>query len=504
MSVITRTASILFVLYLLVTPARVTATVLINEIAWMGTTESHLCNWIEFYNTGDSSVDLEDWTLLINDTARPFADGEGGTGTIIPAAGYFVLERVTNTCPNPVPESNNWYLAFGNLPNSGATLTLLRPNGSVSDEVVGGTDWQNVGGNNDTKQTAQRTPDGWITADPTPGKANAEKAEEQLDGDETPKTTTQTVRSGSSPSRFVSARALAPRPLTLPDTGLALSIVGPEYGYVNQPITLTASSSGVGETIEASLRYQWNWGDMHNSDAGSTATHTYAHPGSYVVTLYASYARQEQVARHSILILPTPLAIEQVGDLVHIHNTAPYEIDVSGVTLSGVTKRVFPERSFIPADATITIPASSLGLTGPRLLVAHDPQGEFLASNHTSLIGAVAGVATTAAPATTEQPELIFESPEQMVTPSVDNNEQFRFSGDEAYSVPTADKQENSENSENATDKIPVPAMTPSSRVDTEAGDPSWWPLLALLGLLFLAMVALLYPRRHRLDESDE
>jgi len=501
MSVINRTASLFFIFVILTIPTPAVATVLINEIAWMGTTESYLCNWIEFYNTGDSPVDLEDWTFRINDTVRAFVDGEGGGGTVIPAGGYFVLERVTNTCPNPVPESDDWYLAFGNLPNSGATLTLLRPDESVADEVIGGVDWENVGGDNETKQTAQRTTDGWITADPTPGKENP-----GYDTQETEEIATSSQRIiGSGPIRVKSARAPTPQSLTVPDTELALSIIGPEYGYVNQPITFTASSSGVGETIEASLRYEWNWGDMHNSGDGSTATHVYAHPGSYVITLSASYARHEQVTRHSILILPTPLAIEHIDDVVYIHNTAPYEIDVSGVTISGVTERVFPERSFIPADATITIDASSLGLTGPRLLMAYDPQGEFLASNHTSLTGAVAGVATTTAPEETVESESDSEPIEQVVVPSVDNSEQFRFSSDETYVATTTNAEDMSQASERATNTIPTPAMTPSSRADTETEDePSWWPLLALVGLLFLAAIVLLYPRRQQLDEKDE
>ena len=469
----------------------------------MGTTESHLCNWIEFYNTGDSSVDLEDWTFSINDTVRAFADGdERGSGTVISAGGYLVLERVTDTCPNPVPESGDWYLAFGNLPNSGATLTLFRPDGSVSDEVIGGSDWENIGGDNATKQTAQRTPDGWITADPTPGRENYAHDPQQTDDTDTADSE-QTIR--AIPTQIISARAPTPRSLTLPDTELALSIVGPEYGYVNQPITFTASSSGVGQTIEASLQYEWNWGDMQNSDGGSTATHVYAHPGSYVITLYASYARHEQVARHSLIVLPTPLDIEQVGDMVHIHNTAPYEIDVSGVTISGVVERTFPERSFIPADSTVTIEASSLGITGPRLLMAYDPQGGFLASNHASLTGTVAGVTTTTAPSAASTNFIqASEPPEQPATSDIEADGQFRFSNDETYSVPTSDEGDELQSSERATDTTLLPVMTPSPRDDADDDHPAWWTWLVLLGLLCIAVVTLLYPQRHRLDERSE
>ncbi len=67
--------------------------VVINEIAWMGTTYSTDAEWIEFYNPNPSSaIDISTWSIygahsgnLIN-----FADADGWTTTTIPAGGYLV------------------------------------------------------------------------------------------------------------------------------------------------------------------------------------------------------------------------------------------------------------------------------------------------------------------------------------------------------------------------------------------------------------------------------
>ena len=78
------------------------ASVRINEVAWMGTTESYLCNWVELYNQSSTPVDVTEWTLEIDDTVRPLEEGDGKTATV-PSRGFLVLERVTNTCPDAVP-----------------------------------------------------------------------------------------------------------------------------------------------------------------------------------------------------------------------------------------------------------------------------------------------------------------------------------------------------------------------------------------------------------------
>ncbi len=475
----------IFCLTLCAPPLTTFSEVRINEIAWMGTTESHLCNWIELYNTGGQAVDLIDWSLQINDITRELADGEGSS-SMIAADDYLLLKRQTATCPDPVPTVPGWKFTMGNLPNSGATLRLLRPDGAIADEVVGGTDWSSVGGNNETKDTAQLTDTGWITAEPTPGAPNA-----NISGT----TTTTSEQLSSTPTRIRSARAPRPQSLRVPDSELKVDIIGPDYGYVNQPLTLTASTSGVGDTIAASLQYAWNWGDFHNQGGGASVRHTYQFPGTYVITLFATYGRHEQVARHEVTILPTPLAIEVKNGLVHIHNTAPYEVDVSGVTISGASAQRFPPRSFIPAHGTITLTSVEVGAAPARPVLAHDRSGSVLASSHDQT-PTVAGEATSTpdAPIPTTSADAV--SPvtrEPTVTQAVD--EAFRFSVTEAAAPATSAPPESPSVSSRSTTTIP--SRTVSADVGSNnTSDRPWWPPLALLILLVVAAAVLLTPYR--------
>ena len=89
------------------------------------------------------------------------------TGVISPGA-FAVLER---TSDDSAPGSA-FLIYTGALVNTGATLTLRDASGVIVDQVAGGENWQDIGGDNVTKETAQYTTAGWVTDVPTPGSAN--------------------------------------------------------------------------------------------------------------------------------------------------------------------------------------------------------------------------------------------------------------------------------------------------------------------------------------------
>ena len=66
--------------------------VVINEIAWMGTTASYTDEWIELYNTTGSPIDVYHWSIdgADNPGILNFSDRDGKTTTTIPAGGYLL------------------------------------------------------------------------------------------------------------------------------------------------------------------------------------------------------------------------------------------------------------------------------------------------------------------------------------------------------------------------------------------------------------------------------
>lgn len=146
-------------------PAFARAAVMINEIAWMGTAVSANAEWMELYNSGDASVDLTGWHLIAANGSPSIA-----LAGSIDADGYFLLERTSDAS---VPDVTADQIYTGALVNTGTTLTLTDSSGNVVDQVIGGANWANVGGDNASKETAQRTSSGWETAIATPRAMNA-------------------------------------------------------------------------------------------------------------------------------------------------------------------------------------------------------------------------------------------------------------------------------------------------------------------------------------------
>ncbi|OGN13467.1 MAG: hypothetical protein A3J47_03870 [Candidatus Yanofskybacteria bacterium RIFCSPHIGHO2_02_FULL_43_22] len=155
--------------------------VVINEIAWMGTFENSLCEWVELRNMTDNEVNLVGWKLYEQDGSVEIISL---TQKITPN-GYYLIKRETPTCPDPVPsveaDDSGSFGGSGLNNTSGEKLTLKDAVGTVIDEVDGSNGWKLNGddeiiGDNTTKKTAQRMDSGWITATATPKTQNSADA----------------------------------------------------------------------------------------------------------------------------------------------------------------------------------------------------------------------------------------------------------------------------------------------------------------------------------------
>jgi PKD domain len=334
---------LLFALLMFTLPTFCVASVSISEIAWMGDTTSANNEWIELYNSGEAVV-VDGWTLS---DGMNLSIALSGT---IPSSSYVVLERNRST---GVYLTGTPFLVYtGALVNTGATLVLRRADTEIEDQVAGGENWETVGGDNVTKETAQYTTSGWRTGIPTPEAQNTATIQNSGNNGST---TTPTTSSGSKPTGSSKPETVK---LILPQRELVVRIEAQKTAYVNQAVSLVASSTGLGPTLINSLQYNWNFGDL-TVGTGQKPTHTYRYPGTYFVTVEAAYAKHRQIAQFEITVLPVTLSLARGGEgEILLHNNAPYDVDVSGYRLRGRSEAVFPPRSVIVAKGTVTIPPS--------------------------------------------------------------------------------------------------------------------------------------------------
>lgn len=90
--------------------------VVINEVAWAGTSASTYDEWIELYNRTNYPINLSNWVLRAEDGV-PYINLSG----TIPAKGYYLLER---TATNTVSDILDDQIYTGALNNSGEVLLL--------------------------------------------------------------------------------------------------------------------------------------------------------------------------------------------------------------------------------------------------------------------------------------------------------------------------------------------------------------------------------------------
>lgn len=138
----------LLVCSLFVNPAqaRSQAAIYINEIAWMGTTNSPFDEWLELYNNSPVAVDLTGWQLLAQDNS-PVIHLSG----VIESKEYFLLERTDETS---LPHIKADLVYTGGLNNHGEILMLFNANGSLIDQVGCSSGW--FSGLNEEKKTMER------------------------------------------------------------------------------------------------------------------------------------------------------------------------------------------------------------------------------------------------------------------------------------------------------------------------------------------------------------
>ncbi len=135
--------------------------VVINEIAWMGTTTNAANEWIELRNTTGQAVSLSGWTLKAADNTPSI----NLSGSIAPY-GHFLLER-TDDSSVPGVTADQFYT--GALSNTTESLSLRDPAQAMIDSVPS---W--LAGNATTRASMSRvdpTSDGTVASNWTNGTA---------------------------------------------------------------------------------------------------------------------------------------------------------------------------------------------------------------------------------------------------------------------------------------------------------------------------------------------
>jgi hypothetical protein len=380
------------------------AAVTINEVAWMGDLTSANHEWIELFNSGGESVSVEGWTL---------SDGMNLNITLtgsIENNKYAVLERTSDESA-----SGSAFLIYtGALVNTGATLILKDLSGAIIDQVSGGENWQNIGGDNITKETAQYSSQGWVTDIATPGAVNNAGRVVTDTNNETSTTTNESNTATNSGSSNGSSKKNVSESVNFQNTETKM-VITPEFqnvAYVNQTVPFKVNMTGVTDKKNKLVKYEWNFGDI-NATSGKKISHVYKYPGQYLVTVKAVYEKVEQIAQKEITVLPVNFSItrNEEGNIL-IHNDTAYAVDMSSYILKGDKTVILPPNSVILGKSTITVAKDRVVDNNQTLVRLFDATKNLVTStNETKLAVSIEEITKNIPPSA---PLLIDESVEEM------------------------------------------------------------------------------------------
>ena len=125
--------------------------IIINEVAWMGTSNSSNDEWIELKNISSGIIDLSNWQLL--DQGEQIKIVFPSTARL-EAEQFLLLERSND---ETVPNISADIIYAGSLANQNEGLRLFDNNCQLQDEVLAQPDW--LTGDNSSKRTMERKND---------------------------------------------------------------------------------------------------------------------------------------------------------------------------------------------------------------------------------------------------------------------------------------------------------------------------------------------------------
>lgn len=143
--------------------------IIINELAWMGTTQSANKEWIELKNISSETIDISNWQLIDKDEQIKIIFS---VNTRLNSGQFLILER---TSDDSVPTIAADFIYTGSLANTNEGIRLFNNSCQLQDEVLADLDWP--AGDNSQKRTMERKSNfSWQTSASINGTPKAENS----------------------------------------------------------------------------------------------------------------------------------------------------------------------------------------------------------------------------------------------------------------------------------------------------------------------------------------
>lgn len=316
-----------FILFLFLTPQIAFASIYVSEIAWMGDSESANNEWVEIYS--DEGIDLTGWSLAA-------LDGTPSISLESTINGALVLYRGVHYS--------------GALENGGEVLILSDADGTEVFRVDGSDGWS-VGGNNETKESAQYVSGNWVTAAPTPG--------------------TVTVSESVVKEEVATPTSSYERPylvISIPDV---IDVVAGDEHIFSVEVGNNEGAKYSGALVH------WNFGDG-SMISGNTIYHRYSFAGNYTAHVSVKYGGEEISKKINVVVREADISFSIVNaSKIEVRNGDKKELDISHWRIvDGSNIFMFPAHSYIGEESSIFFSKEITGFPFSPLTKLTYPNGK--------------------------------------------------------------------------------------------------------------------------------
>jgi hypothetical protein len=359
-------------------PVAVFASVEITEVMYNPEASDSGREWVELQNTGDSSVNLDRWHFREDGTDHRISTTSQGDFTDsprLPAGEYIILADDPAAVSNDYPNLSAVLNSSFTLVNSGESLSMINPDGVVSDSVNYDT---SIGGD-DNGNSLQKKNVGWIAAGPTPASANVSQSSSDMEVN----TESESQNSESTDDDSGgTVKILEPKPEDSGDEYEDAESSEESDKPSQDTITVNAGSdirtiAGVqihlDGTVTSSKRsllagrdIRWSLGNGDTTE-GADTFYTYNHPDQYTATLMAKGPTRTISDEIEVLVSPPKLSIASTSPgtsgFIQIANDLNHEVNLAGWhlrTAGGVA--TLPDYTIVPTQDTVTITNKGTGI----------------------------------------------------------------------------------------------------------------------------------------------
>jgi hypothetical protein len=348
--------AIFFYLFILF-PLSLNAQIIITEIMYNPESTDSGREWIEVYNSGDSSIDLSTYKLFENEVNHKISGHNEGQ-TILEPQKYAII--ADNSIKFLEDYSQNGLIldsAFS-LRNDGEEVSIVDPDENKISTVNYATDWGANGTGNSLQITefrANSTGNDWIPADPTPFLANKTEAENENSGDDTDSGDGSGSTGGSNNSDSDSTHsAINDLSDYKPKIDFKISAGRERHVTVNTPIEFELIHN---QDLNKGISASWSMGDG-NLIRGRGIDYVYSSVGTYNVVVNAKFEDENVTARTKIHVSEPKIELnyQKSGKTVDVmlKNTTNKEINLGEYQIK------YGPKNFKIAKDTIISPNSIL------------------------------------------------------------------------------------------------------------------------------------------------